>query len=129
VTGLALSPAGDRVAAISASGEGGLWDRESSRRLVSLGGFVLGMTSAAFSPNGNRLAIGSSGNEAVKLWDAEGGHELLTLPGAGSLFVSVAFSPDGNTLAAANAAGVLHVWDPPSAAEIAVAEAAEMIDP
>jgi WD40 repeat protein len=32
--------------------------------------------------------------------------------------LSVAFSPDGNTLAAANANGVLHVWHPPSAAEI-----------
>jgi serine/threonine protein kinase/WD40 repeat protein len=120
---LAISPDGERVAAVSAGGEGGLWERQNARKLAALGGFVLGMNSAAFSPNGKRLAIGSSGNEAIKLWDAQAGHELLTLPGEGSLFVSVGFSPDGDTLAAANAAGVLHVWHPPSAAEIAAAEA------
>jgi WD40 repeat protein len=127
IAGLAFSPSGGRLVAVSASGNGGIWEMETSRKVASLGGFVLGMTSAAFSPNARRLAIGSSGNEAIKLWDAEGLHELLTLPGEGSLFLSVAFSPDGDTLAAANAAGTLHVWRPPSAAEIEAAEVREQV--
>jgi len=117
-----FSPDGSLLAAVSDSGNGGIWDTQSAQRIATLQGFVLGMTSAAFSPNGKRLAIGSNGNEAVKIWDVEGVHELLTLRGEGSLFASVAFSPDGSTLAAANAHGILHIWHPPSAAEIEYAE-------
>jgi WD40 repeat protein len=119
---LVVSPDGRLLAAVSGSGNGGLWETQTNRRIATLRGFVLGMTSAAFSPNGKRLAVGSNGDEAVKLWDVEGVHELLTLRGEGSLFMSVDFSPDGNTLAAANAIGTLHLWDPPSAAEIEVLE-------
>ena len=122
LSALVFSPDGSLLAAVSASGKGGIWDTQSAQRIATLQGFVLGMTSAAFSPNGKRLAIGSNGNEAVKIWDVEGVHELLTLRGEGSLFASVAFSPDGSTLAAANAHGILHVWHPPSAAEIEYAE-------
>jgi WD40 repeat protein len=118
LSALVFSPDGSLLGAVSETGNGGIWDTESAQRVATLQGFVLGMTSAAFSPNGKRLAIGSNGDEAVKLWDVEGVQELLTLRGEGSLFVSVAFSPDGNTLAAANASGVLHIWHPPSAAEI-----------
>jgi eukaryotic-like serine/threonine-protein kinase len=118
LSALVFSPDGNLLGAVSETGKGGIWNTSSAQRVATLQGFVLGMTSAAFSPNGKRLAIGSNGDEAVKLWDVEGVQELLTLKGEGSLFVSVAFSPDGNTLAAANANGVLHVWHPPSAAEI-----------
>jgi eukaryotic-like serine/threonine-protein kinase len=125
ISKLAISPDGSRLVAVSGTGKGGIWDVQSTRKLASLGGFVLGMNSVAFTPNGKRLAIGSSGGEAIKLWDADGAHELLTLSGEGSLFHSVAFSPDGNTLAAANANGTLHVWHPPSAAEIEERETQE----
>jgi eukaryotic-like serine/threonine-protein kinase len=120
---LVVSPDSRLLAAVGGGGKGGLWETQSTRRIATFRGFVLGMTAAAFSPNGKRLAIGSSGDEAVKLWDVDGVHELLTLRGEGSLFLSVAFSPDGNTLAAANASGTLHIWHPPSAAEIEEAEA------
>jgi WD40 repeat protein len=122
LSALEFSPDGGLLAAVSASGKGGIWDTQSAQRIATLQGFVLGMTSAAFSPNGKRLAIGSNGDEAVKMWDVEGVHELLTLRGEGSLFASVAFSPDGGTLAAANAHGILHIWHPPAAAEIERAE-------
>jgi WD40 repeat protein len=122
LSALVVSPDGRLLAAVSDSGEGGIWETQSAQRVATLQGFVLGMTSATFSPDGKRLAIGSNGNEAVKLWDVEGVHELLTLRGEGSIFVSVAFSPDGHTLAAANANGILHIWHPPSADDIACAE-------
>ena len=122
LSALVVSPDGSLLAAVSNSGKGGIWDTQSAQRVATLQGFVLGMTSATFSPDGKRLAIGSNGNEAVRLWDVEGVHELLTLRGEGSLFVSVAFSPDGHTLAAANANGILHIWHPPSADDIECAE-------
>jgi WD40 repeat protein len=87
LSALVFSPDGSLLAAVSDSGKGGIWDTQSAQRIATLQGFVLGMTSAAFSPNGKRLAIGSNGNEAVKIWDVEGVHELLTLRGEGSLFV------------------------------------------
>ena len=37
-----------------------------------------GVRSVAFSPDGKRLAIGSNGNEAIKLWDVEPANELLS---------------------------------------------------
>jgi WD40 repeat protein len=68
------------------------------------------------------LAIGSDGNEAVKLWDLASLQELLTLEGQGSGFGSVTFSPDGNSLASSNSQGILHVWTAPSWAEVAAAQ-------
>ena len=79
--------------------------------------------SVAFSPDAQRLAIGSNGNEALKLWDVEGVQELLTLPGQGSMFHATAFSPDGSVLASCNSEGLLHVWRAPSFEDIARGEA------
>jgi WD40 repeat protein len=98
-----------------------VWDPHTTtgQKRATLRGFLQGMHSAGFSPDGQRLAIGSNGNEAVKLWDLNSIEELLTLKGQGSMFDSVTFSPDGNLLASTNARGILHVWSAPSFDEIA----------
>jgi WD40 repeat protein len=116
---VAFSPDGRRFAAVSRLGTGGLWETATGRRIATLHGFLQGMNSVAFSPDGTRLAIGGDGNEAIKLWDLESLQELLTLEGEGSIFLSTAFSPDGDLLASRNSQGTLHVWRAPSWAEIA----------
>src|SRR5689334_23165763 len=103
-----------------------IWETDSLREVTKFRGFLLGAHSVAFSPEMNRLAVGSSGQEAVKLWDIESMQELLTLPGQGMMFGRSAFSPDGNLLGSLTSyGGALHLWRAPSWEEIATAEAKE----
>jgi WD40 repeat protein len=123
VSGTAFSPDGRLLAAVSILGIGHLYDAATGRKTATLQGFLQGAHSVSFSPDGQRLAIGSNGNEAIKLWDVESLQELLTLKGVGSIFNSVTFSPDGNVLASANSQGILHIWRAPSFEDIARSEA------
>ena len=118
VSGFAFSPDGRWLAVLSILGISQLWDTATARMRATGQGFLQGTHSATFSPDGQRLAIGSNGSEAIKLWDVESLQELLTLPGQGSMFGTTAFSPDGNVLASSNSQGLLHVWRAPSFAEI-----------
>ena len=73
-----------------------------------------GITSLAFSPDGNTLASASSQN-SIMLWDVNPGNAdygacLQTLIG-GHEVVTVAFSPDGNTLASGSLDNTLMLWD------------------
>jgi WD40 repeat protein len=123
VSGTAFSPNGRLLAAVSILGIGHLYETATGRKTATLQGFLQGAHSVSFSPDGQRLAIGSNGNEAIKLWDVESLQELLTLKGQGSMFNSVAFSPDGNILASINSQGLLHIWRAPSFDDIARLEA------
>jgi len=115
---MAFAPDGNSFAVASEQGFGQLWDTVSLRELATFRGFLLGVHSVAFSPDGRRLAFGSNGREAVKLWDLVSRQELLTLEGEGSLFRRTRFSPDGNLLGALNSNGTLHLWRAPSWVEI-----------
>ena len=119
VTGIALSADGRRLAGFSSSGITHLWDTESLSPVGELRGFLLGAHGAAFSPDGSRVAVSSSGREAIKLFDATGdGHpQLLTLEVPGEILRSPAFSPDGQWLGAVGNGGKLILWNaagPPS---------------
>jgi hypothetical protein len=78
-----------------------------------------------FSPDGRRLATGSSWKEAVKLWDVETGQELATLEGQGELCTAVMFSADGRALSA----GKRNLWRAPIWPEIVMAERASRTAP
>jgi WD40 repeat protein len=123
VNGSAFSPDGRLLAVSSILGNCQLWETATGRSTANLQGFLQGTHSVAFSPDARRLAIGSNGNEAIKLWDVESLQELLTLKGQGSMFNSTSFSPDGNLLASNNSRGILHIWCAPSFEEIARLEA------
>jgi WD40 repeat protein len=113
---------GKIVAIASGKGLTKLFDTLSGAESTTLSGFLLGTHSVAFSPDDQRLAIGSNGKEAVKVWDTELRQEVLTLEGQGSLFMPTAFSPDGRVLASTSGQG-LHLWRAPSWEEIEKAEA------
>ena len=124
--GIAFSPAGDRVAVASALGFARVWRTGTWREEATLRGFLNGVHSVAFSPDGRRLATGgATPHDTVKLWDADSWQELLTLKGPGSQFYLTTFSPDGNALGTRSDDGFLHVWQAPSWAEINAAEAKE----
>jgi WD40 repeat protein len=123
---VAFSPDGTRLAISCGLGYARVWDTATWQEQATLHGFLEGVISAVFSPDGQRLATGSSKpDEALKLWDVASWQELLTLEGAGSLFYLTAFSPDGNTVGALSSDGILNVWRAPSWAEINAAEAKE----
>ena len=124
----AFSLDGKLLAAAASHGHILLWNTATQRTVAKLRGFLMGIHSVAFSPDGKRLAAGSDGQEAIKLWDVENAQdpqELLTLEGEGSFFWSSAFSPDGNVLGALNRKGLLHLWRAPSWDQIAAAVANE----
>jgi WD40 repeat protein len=102
-----------------------VWTTANWQPVATAGGFLNGAHSVAFSPDNQRLAIGSGGREAVKLFDPESWQNVFTLEAPGNDFQQMAFSPDGNTLGWLNQENVLYLWRAPSWAEINAAEAKE----
>jgi serine/threonine protein kinase/WD40 repeat protein len=121
----ALSPDGDHLVVGNNWGTISVFEVPTLKRVAEFSGFFQAATSAAYSPDGSRLAAGGTGVEAVKLWDTANYRELLTLPGTGSGFWETSFSADGKLLGSLNYNGVLYVWRAPSLEEIAAAEANE----
>jgi WD40 repeat protein/serine/threonine protein kinase len=131
LTGVAFSPDGKRLAAVSVDPQTGLrvWDAQTGAEMCTFKGLA---GSIAFSPDGKRLA-GNSSDGFVKVFDAQTGQELLALkkkeqtdPGGGN----VVFSPDGTKLAAVSRtstgggeglrSGGVQVWDAQTGQELFV---------
>ena len=111
-------------AVASTYGYARVWDTASWRELATLTGFLSGVDSVAFSPDGQRLAGGSGKQQALILWDTASWQNVLTLAGQGAGFYKTAFSPDGNTVGSLNVDGNLQIWRAPSWAEIGAVEPA-----
>ncbi|KAG1791036.1 uncharacterized protein HD556DRAFT_662413 [Suillus plorans] len=68
------------------------------------------VTSVSFSPDGTRIAFGSSDN-FVWLWDAATGQPLgEPLQGHTAMVLSVSFSPDGTRIASGSSDNTVRVW-------------------
>ena len=69
------------------------------------------VNSVAFSPDGKRIASGSS-DTTIRIWDVETGR-MVTSPFEGhtSEVYSVAFSPDGNCVASGSWDKTIRIWD------------------
>jgi WD40 repeat protein len=72
------------------------------------------VTAMAFSPDGERLAVGDSSGR-VTLWDGDVAHGTGVLSGTSQenadAVAALAFSSDGTTLAVGGTGGTLQLWD------------------
>ncbi len=112
ITSLAYSPDGSRIVSASHDGTARVWDAETAKTIWTLKGHAvdvkranedsrqLGLFSAAYSPDGKRIASGGNDKDkTARLWNAETG-ELIRVFQCGRAVKNLAFSPDSKTLAA-----------------------------
>ena len=87
-----------------------VWDVAAAKCVAVLTGHTDEVFSAAFHPDGNRLA--SAGRDrAIWLWDLSTGEEVARLGGHTNYVFSLAFSPDGTTLVSGSGDGTVRIWD------------------
>jgi WD40 repeat protein/serine/threonine protein kinase len=86
------------------------WQRQVHLDLKTLRGHTAGVSSVAFSPNGQRILTGSD-DKTAKVWDAATGNYLFTLTEHSSGITSVAFSADGQRIVTGSADQTAKVWD------------------
>jgi len=126
-----FSPDGHLVAAALRDAGTQVWEVGSGRRVAVLQELAAPTQSAAFSPDGKRVAAGSWGmREAtltVHIWDYLVERELLSLDSQDRSTGWIQFSPDGNTLLAVSWHGLAELWHAPSWAEIEAAETRESV--
>ena len=101
-----------------------VWDARTGRSLRSLTGLKGAVKSAAFSPDGNLIAVGSGYQRVANIfdghlsvWDAQSGRLKSDHEEAGNNPLSVAFSPDGQSIGvgygkySSNDPGRFTLWD------------------
>jgi WD40 repeat protein len=93
-----------------------VWDAVTGQRLFSYQEAVGGLKCVAFSPDGESLAIGSTGQPenpigTATVLEVASGEILSTMPGHAGWVWDLAFSPDGERMATVDFRGVGKVWD------------------
>ena len=117
----------DKIAIGKRDGMIQLWDAATRKKLSTLRGHVdlppqpLGkpvhrlfkrnwVLAVAFSPDGTRLASGST-DTTVRLWDTTGDRDSMTLQKHTGPTNVLAFSPDGKMLASGSTDKTVQLWD------------------
>lgn len=105
---LAVSPARDRMATLTAAGTIEIWEIERGRRISTLQPAVGEVGALAFSGDGALLA--AAGERGVARWELSTGEALPTLEASERPLRAVAFSPKDQTLAVAGDDQKIYLW-------------------
>ncbi len=86
-----------------------------------LAGHASGAKSAAYSPNGQAIAVGS-GDAVIRVWNANWSGvpkaPIHTLRGHTAAVLSVAYSPNGQTIVSGSADSTVQIWNAGTGAKI-----------
>lgn len=114
VYGVAINPAGTRIASIANSSAEGrtikIWDITVGLDITRLDWHPNDYNAVTFSADGTRAAAAANDGR-VRVWNQATGALLLSVSGNPEAANDVAFSPDGSRLAVASAAAYVYVFD------------------
>ena len=96
-----------------------IWDAATAKEIAVLRGHEDHVSSAAFSPDGSRIATASE-DKTARICDAATAEEIAVLRGHENIVWSAAFSPDGSRIVTASGDRTARIWDAATATEIAV---------
>lgn len=102
-----VSPGTDRMAVL-VNGGVQIWDLQTGRLEINLPEFLDAITSIAFSPDGNLLAIGAAD---LHIWQMEPRRFLSSIPVDGYGITDIAFSPNSKQVIIAIEQGNPQIWD------------------
>jgi WD40 repeat protein/serine/threonine protein kinase len=128
VTSVAFHPDGKKIASGSMDQTVKIWDIiqadvpseeiDVDQPELSLKAHQQSVTCATFSPDSNRIASSSEGENIVRVWDLTTGLETLALKGHTSEVRGIAFSTDGTRIVTGSYDKTVRVWDAKSGKEI-----------
>src|SRR5260370_17580430 len=78
--------------------------------LCTYNGHSEGVQALAWSPDGSRIASGSS-DETVQIWDATTGAQVRIYHGHAGSVSTIAWSPDSTRIASGSDDGTVQIWD------------------
>jgi hypothetical protein len=122
VTALVFTPDGGQLLiAAGVPGESGTvlrWDLKNKRFLTSLGDEHDTLQSMACSPDGTKIAVGTT-KRTISIYDMTTSEKLYTLRKHTDWVTSLNWSPDGLLLASGDRFGSIHLWEAATGQEFA----------